>query len=297
MYRICSWDVGIKNLAYCIILKNGKDFNIEKWGIINLIEDKINKCSMQIKNKEICNKVAKYSAINIDNEIQYYCGKHKNLYIDISDTHTKSVEKIDKNNKTICAYLNQRTEKQCVTKACSKIHDMYLCKKHTNQELNNIIKKSQLKAIKKEKCSFTDSKELATIMYNKLNDIPELLNVNEILIENQPSLKNPVMKTVSCLLFGYFIMKCITDKKDSKVNVRFMCPSNKLKVTDEGSMEIIKQSADNKKYKLTKDLSVKYTKILLKDNNVWLDYLNKYKKQDDMCDCFLQGYYYLFKKL
>ena len=48
-----GWDIGIKNLAYCIIeYKNGKQTIIE-FDIINLIEDLIpvtNKCSLTHKN-------------------------------------------------------------------------------------------------------------------------------------------------------------------------------------------------------------------------------------------------------
>ena len=37
MPKILSWDVGIKNLAYCIIIKKDNNFTIDKWGIINLV--------------------------------------------------------------------------------------------------------------------------------------------------------------------------------------------------------------------------------------------------------------------
>ena len=44
--------------------------------------------------------------------------------------------------------------------------------------------------------------------------------------------------------------------------------------------------------------SFKYTKILLKDgtNDRWINYLETFKKKDDLCDSFLQGYYCLLKK-
>ena len=55
-------------------------------------------------------------------------------------------------------------------------------------------------------------------------------NEDEVLIENQPTLKNPTMKTISTLLYSYFVMRGITDKQGTISNVRFICPSNKLKV-------------------------------------------------------------------
>lgn len=49
--KICSWDVGIKNLAYCIININGSVFNIEKWIVIDLTDQKTIKCCASLKKK------------------------------------------------------------------------------------------------------------------------------------------------------------------------------------------------------------------------------------------------------
>ena len=40
----------------------------------------------------------------------------------------------------------------------------------------------------------------------KLNDIPELLDVDIVIIENQPSLKNPQMKSIQMILYSYFLI-------------------------------------------------------------------------------------------
>ena len=58
--------------------------------------------------------------------------------------------------------------------------------------------------------------------------------------------------------------------------------------------KVFKKKTDSKeKYKLTKALGIKYTKQLLKNSPEWLEHLAKYKKQDDLCDAYLQGRYYL----
>jgi hypothetical protein len=73
-------DIGIKNLAICIIngdeWKNYKNGNIEEngiklWKIINVINE-INECQSNKKNGEKCNKKAIWKL----NE-EYYCGTHK----------------------------------------------------------------------------------------------------------------------------------------------------------------------------------------------------------------------------
>src|SRR5690606_9566697 len=134
-------------------------------------------------------------------------------------------------------------------------------------------------------------------LYKILDTVPEMLQVNEVLIENQPSFKNPSMKAVSSILFSYFVLRGVVDrdKNNSKItNVRFISPLNKLKVDEAKTKEILSRAKTNEeKYELTKNLGLEYTKLLLNKETEWLTHLNKYKKKDDLCDCFLQGYYYL----
>jgi len=62
-----------------------------------------------------------------------------------------------------------------------------------------------------------------------------------------------------------------------------------------GLIEREKKGDDKKKskYKLTKELSVQYTKQLLSNDAVSLQVLDLHAKQDDLCDSYLQGRYYL----
>lgn len=77
----------------------------------------------------------------------------------------------------------------------------------------------------------------------KLNQIPELLTVDYVFIENQPVLKNPQMKSIQMILYSYFLFYGITDgiiiqqpdmsETIHKVKgVDFCSASNKLKVYD-----------------------------------------------------------------
>ena len=54
MYYI-GWDIGIKNLAYCVIEKNDDEEKIIDFNIINLIEDSLNfNCFCLNKNGKEC---------------------------------------------------------------------------------------------------------------------------------------------------------------------------------------------------------------------------------------------------
>jgi len=71
----------------------------------------------------------------------------------------------------------------------------------------------------------------------KLHELPQLLNVDRVVIENQPSLKNPQMKSIQMILYSYFLIlgKVIGNGEITKSyieNIDFCSASNKLKVYD-----------------------------------------------------------------
>ena len=177
--------------------------------------------------------------------------------------------------------------------------------------------------------------KLTKTLYIELDKIKDsILNVDEVLIENQPSMINPTMKTISALIYGYFVMAMVkSDFKCRLKNVKFYAPSNKLKIkalpvpevkediVEEKKEEIVeeevkkgkkkkknddtvgekiktkfKKGEDHKVYKLTKDTGVKYCKHILKNNVELVKYFDTFKKQDDLADAFLHGYHYLFGK-
>ena len=67
----------------------------------------------------------------------------------------------------------------------------------------------------------------------KLQEIPQLLDVDHVVIENQPSLKNPQMKSIQMILYSYFIIlgKAVNMGEFKNItNIDFCSASNKLKV-------------------------------------------------------------------
>ena len=296
-YKICSWDVGIKNLAYCIIHKTNDVYKIIGWDVINLVEDDYKICGCHTKKKKVCGKNARFYGY-VNNVIKYYCGRHKQKHQPYEEGwKEKIMTPIEKNENHKCVYLLPKKQQECMKKAYYVSNMKHYCNAHRKIIIKKIEKDGELKKIKRKKCTSKDMQILGEKMYNKLDKIKELLDIDEVLIENQPSLYNPSMKSIASLLFGYFIMKCCINRKDGKkINVKWVCPSNKLKVNENQTMEVMKNTKnDSVKYKMTKSLAIKYTKILLKNNNKWLNHLLKFKKKDDLADSFLQGYYYLYK--
>jgi hypothetical protein len=128
----------------------------------------------------------------------------------------------------------------------------------------------------------------------KLDEIPELLNADIVLIENQPSLKNPQMKSVQMILYSYFLIK------GDNLKIEFISATNKLKIlknNDElnGMIDEIKLKTKNS-YLQKKKISIAYCERLLNENDNYKNYLDFYKnnkKKDDLADSFLQCLYYV----
>ena len=68
IYKILSFDVGIKNLAYCLLEIDTitKEYKINDWGIINLSDEVIvPKCNFKVTNakagtEKLCGKTASF---------------------------------------------------------------------------------------------------------------------------------------------------------------------------------------------------------------------------------------------
>lgn len=70
--KIVSFDVGIKNLAVCVINIESQKINIVYWDVINLIDDVVCECMMTNKNGKKCKNMSKF----IYNKTTYLCKKH-----------------------------------------------------------------------------------------------------------------------------------------------------------------------------------------------------------------------------
>lgn len=126
MSRILSFDVGMKNLAYCLfqVGENCHDYKVLKWDVINLCTPIVRKCNNgDLGGSQSCINEAKYCKakkcdgvnvivgldvdVDVDDEteietdtetvnIEYYCKKHakkSNLKIPPSDLDIKKIRK------------------------------------------------------------------------------------------------------------------------------------------------------------------------------------------------------------
>lgn len=245
-YNICSWDIGIKNLAFCILHVHNKEWRIEKWDIVNLVEENNTMCEATVgKTSKMCDKKATLCGKDINKKEHYFCGSHKSKYVPYPDSDKNKWEQefVKQLSKT-----NDKTCIKCNKKAHYEILNENYCTVHKNAIIKKITNDTKLVKIKDHGCYESSPQELAENLYKKLDEIIELIHVDHVRIENQPSIVNPIMKTISVLLFSYFVM----NKYKSKLKtVKFIAPSSKLKLEENETNELFNRvKTDNQIYAL-----------------------------------------------
>lgn len=238
--RVLSWDVGIKNLAYCIVSKNNNNFTIEKWGIINLSNESIRCDYLTTQGKQCCNNASiiishtNQTPIFPDNSIsKHSCRTHRDKMIP---------KVVEITNQTKCLECNNNA-KFGIPKT-----NLGWCQDHSNKsvQFGNKIKHKKVSTISSYKISLL---ELSKKLFEALDAEPAFMKVDEILIENQPTMINPTMKTIASFLHTYFCIRGLVDINNTSStikDIKFISPSNKLKI-DESTTEKILNKKDNKK--------------------------------------------------
>ena len=168
--KYLSFDVGIKNLAYCSL---NEDKKILDWGIINLNKDPKCQCGLQ---KE-CSKTATYQVTDIENnEVKYCCSTHVKKYkkkkklnsnydmFKISQILVEELNsKTDFLNHEIICIENQPALKNPTMKSIQMILYSYfiiegVCKDPICSNVQMINARNKLKVYKgpEVECKFTD---------------------------------------------------------------------------------------------------------------------------------------------
>jgi hypothetical protein len=301
-----AWDIGIKNLAYNIIdyQHDNKDdpYRIKEWDVINLVEDEQTlpdnavtfiQCCMMNKKGKNCTQKAKF--INSADKSIGYCGKHEKEILSKDEINLTQVK-----SKMKCTHLNSKGSDMCskngiwlnmnnpYIRYCN-IHHKSVCKKNIDEE---IIEDYYMDTKHAAKVKGFNMNALSLRLFEILDKKPELLEVDEVMIENQPVLKNPTMKSIQMLVYSYFVIRGIMKKKISKIS--FFMAGKKLEAFT-GNHDIAdKFSHIKSKYTQTKNTAVLFCKEMIKEHQSdWHDYICQHHKQDDLADTFMMNCRYI----
>ena len=272
--RLISFDVGIKNIAYCIFdVAADERSTIKQWDVLNLCETSpISICQELLKNKKMCGKQAKFKKAS-----ECVCEKHARASLkfflsqpcnSLSSLKKKSAEDI----KLLYQNLPQSSKQ---SKKLDMIHEIVTY--HANRSWEPIF-------VVKKNASTLDLITIGRSLHAQLSQTDIMTTVTHVIIENQISPIANRMKTLQGMLAQHFISLGV-------LNIEFVSSGNKLKD--------FKEISDTKTpYQNHKKDAVIHCRTLLEEmgEDQWGAFFRDHPtKKDDLADCFLQGIWFLKK--
>ena len=308
--KLISFDIGIKNMAYCVLSSTNipdTPIVIHDWNVLSMVEPNNSitypcNCSIPGKNKKtpakLCCKKSKYKKGE-----QYFCDRHAK----------KNTQWIIPTKQHTLTFIKKHKVQELIT-LCNT--NMLLI----NRDIKSLKKENLIELLMnfyKERCyepiivsKTVNANEVDLIYIGKsikrlFNELPDIDTITHVMIENQISPIANRMKTIQGMLAQYFIMK------SDDVDIRFVSSSHKLRQfkdingfvprssvqidTQVENTEILTPSTTtNPNYKSHKNDGILYTQQILCKNNGftnWSSAMNMPKK-DDLADAFLQGLWY-----
>ena len=334
MSRILSFDVGMKNLAYCLfqVGENCHNYKVLKWDVINLCTPIVRKCNNgDLGGSQSCINEAKYCKakkcegvnvivgldidvdVDVEDEtetetvnIEYYCKKHakkSNLKIPPSDLDIKKIRKgklvdiqaiIDKYQIKDVDNLGQPTPQSTPRQKNSKDKMIDIIQR----ELDN----NYLDNIENVRATDMDLVTLGKNMMIELDKFVIPYNDNNNMgglghlspTDNKYKIDIVIIENQISTLASR--MKTLQGMIAQYFIMKHTPCIEFISAANKLKMFMTKKKTTYTERKLE---SVEVTKELLETLPQLTDYkgyLDKNKKKDDLADCFLQGVYYLTLK-
>lgn len=273
--KIISFDVGIKNLAYCILEvkeDEAKSYTICDWGILNLVNKPVFSCGSKQKKKPyaICGKSASF----MDSAQNYYCKQHaksSDFIVPIKELSDSALKR---------AKLSELKE---LATRFKLMYDTPVKKIDLFNKIQEFKEEHCLKPIVIEKGE-TGLVAMSINLTHLMDNLIKGHKIDCVLIENQISKIASTMKTIQGMITQYFVMIHVD-------NIHYVSSYNKLKVFVE--------SKKNYSYKERKDLGIQCARdeIIKTQDGDWVTLFNNHKKKDDLADSFLQALWYINVKM
>ena len=340
MSKAIGWDIGIKNLAYCVLESNIKEtniilsntsndsftfnnnkYNICKWADISLVSHIESNLATSGEVSHINNTLTCCGTKNISVKKQQHktvssssiCGKQafyakeefspSGEYLGLCKTHFKTLKidrlpvlKVNKCWTEGCSSKPVHVFKKHIFKGfCKKhINEMYKAKTHCDADFFKINHAKTTAKI--------DINQLGIALFQELNKLRVDITLPDIiLLENQPVLKNPTMKSMQMFIYSFYLMSILDSNIElSKKKLQCYCASKKLdmiKFLPEDEQTRINTFIEtvNNPYQKNKKMAIMMVDVLLQTNQKWLSFFKSHPKQDDLADSLLMTLHYFEK--
>ena len=295
--KILSFDVGIKNLAYCLFSINCCNDNllkIIKWDVINLCESTSSSSSLH-KNK------TKYTCSMCKKNAYYYLNSNSTSESTASVPegttlpHPPSFHKGGRRGVLVAPYPKSvmYCKKHAIeTKIVVDDGKKTKPKQKKNQPYLSLIIPSKPK--QQNACDVDmivlgiNLKTKFDLIFNEYASSENELSIDAVVIENQIGPLAGRMKMLQGMIAQYFIMKNVN-------KIEFISATNKLKLFK--NVKNNENETNENSYKLRKQQGQIVCRSLISfypSLHLWNQEFDKHLKKDDLADCFLQGYYYMY---
>ena len=243
-----------------------------------------------------------YSYISLYSEKEFYINKWE--IIDVLSFGQSEIQQLCNNyNKMTKNQLKEAISKEHIIKDITTSEFKKLKKDYLKDIKKNYLKKKGLKTRKKDTNLSIDDLGIKVIemLDQKFGKITETLDY--VLIENQPCMKNPKMKSLQMIIMTYFLLKKMQLQKEAIVKC---VPANlKMKYCIQRNYIVNKPKNYNDTKKTAclvvskilenmSDLPIKELKekTMYNIENIW----KKSPKKDDLSDVVLQMLGFFYKK-
>lgn len=280
---IISFDIGIKNLAYCVFQRDGEILSIRDWGIINLSTTDQN----AVPSGPLCNCQKAKAKANAG-----VCGKKaaftlgENFYCNV---HAKNSGKLLPTKETSMPAIRKLKVDE-LTQFCTS-HFIAVDQKDKRadllQKVQTHFEKCTLQVVPKPKKTNANQVHLVDIGKRIKTNFDEkfkhyIESLSNVILENQISPIAGRMNTIQGMVAQYFIMQ------SDKLAIDFISSGGKLKGL-----------ATSTKYSEHKKDGIRFCTMFLEANSPITSQkviIEASAKKDDLADCFLQGIYFLKKQ-
>jgi hypothetical protein len=300
--KVISFDIGIKNMAYCFLSVSGEQFEILDWNTLNLMDEIVQEnrvCDCIMKKAKKTNKPA------LENIVVKTCGKKAKYSCPsgtsfLCETHAKKSEEywMPCKEKTPSSIKKLKLDDLIGFGKKIGFVDFPSLKKDVLDLILEKIESRTMKPLIKPKSKTASETDLITVGRNMTKKLEELdhQGITHVIIENQISTIATRMKTIQGMLTQYYIMKGVPE-------IEFISSFNKLKAfsktPEKNEKKDDTEKTDKDKYKERKADGIEICTKFLDENQAlmpWKKTFEESKKKDDLADCFLQGLFFIRKE-
>lgn len=276
-----SFDIGIKNLAYCVFHRDTSSILLKDWGVINLssTSEPSNAhgplCNCEKAKSGTCGKKAAFFL-----GTNYYC-----------NVHAKNSGKQFPSKETSMPAIRKLKVDE-LTQFCTR-HFVTVLPKDKRadllQKVQTQLEKSTLQPVPKPKKTNANQVHLVDIGKRIKTHFDEkfgtyMNELTNVILENQISPIAGRMNTIQGMVAQYFIMR------SDRLQIDFISSGGKLK-------GLATNNSTN--YSDHKKDGIRFCNLFLDANpslTIHKATIEASTKKDDLADCFLQGIYYLKKQ-